>query len=218
MKDALKEGKLPFFVALGAAFILSYIPLARAPFSWMMTYFHEISHGLAAIATGGSVINIKLHLTGSGVCTSSGGIRFIVAFMGYAGATLWGTILYLTACNLNKKYSDEACYVIALTIIVTAALWARDLVTVFIMAVMVAVLFTFARMRNSAILKMILQISALYIVLDAVKAPTYLMDGRHFGDGATLSDLTSVPEIFWAMIWFGGGLAALFYLYRSGKK
>lgn len=217
MRHIIEEGTLPFLVALIIAFILSYIPILRAPFSWMMTYFHEISHGLAAIITGGSVVNIELHLRGSGLCYTAGGIRFFVTFAGYAGATLWGILLYTAAVKLNKKYSDEAAYAIAATIIITGALWARDLMTIAIMIIMAVMFLTFARLKDSAILKIILQITACYILLDAMLSPLDLIDGRSYGDGATLSKQTGIPEIIWAGIWLSFGIASLYYVYRCDK-
>lgn len=218
MLSAIREGKLPFMAAFFLALLLSYIPLARAPFMWMQTFFHEISHGLAALLTGGKPLSIELHWRGSGVCYSVGGIRFIVAFAGYAGAVLWGTLLYLAVDKMHRKFSDEASYLMALTIIVAGAFLARDVMTIVIMTVMAGTFFLFARKKDSMLVKIFLQIAAMFLLLDAIKSPLHLLDGRHIGDGATLADITGAPEIFWAGLWFALGCYALLYLYRASLK
>ena len=48
------------------------------------------------------------------------------------------------------------------------------------------------------------------MLLNAIRAPLYLIDGQHVGDGAQLADLfLIVPEIIWVALWFAFGLALL---------
>jgi len=58
-------------VFIVVAFIIDYKPLLNLPFLWSETFFHEISHGLAALLTGGTIHNIALNFNGSGVCTTN---------------------------------------------------------------------------------------------------------------------------------------------------
>ena len=41
--------KYHFFILLIAAIIIKQLPLISIPFNWLESYFHEISHGIAAI-------------------------------------------------------------------------------------------------------------------------------------------------------------------------
>jgi len=50
-----------------AAFIVDYLPFINLPFLWSETFFHEISHGLAALLTGGSIDSITLNFNGAGL-------------------------------------------------------------------------------------------------------------------------------------------------------
>ena len=58
------SNKLPkksyFWLLLLAAIIIHQIPIISVPFKWLESYFHEISHGLAAVATGGRIVRIEL--------------------------------------------------------------------------------------------------------------------------------------------------------------
>ena len=66
-------------------------------------------------------------------------------------------------------------------------------------------------------IKITLKFIGIYILIDAVTAPFALVDGRHVGDGANLSDLTGIPEIVWVFIWLLVGLAGILYLWHSRK-
>ena len=77
--------------------MLKETPYLGIPFNWLESFFHELSHGLAAIITGGKILQIELFSNGAGLCTTQGGIAFIIAFSGYAGAVGWGVLIYKIA-------------------------------------------------------------------------------------------------------------------------
>jgi hypothetical protein len=53
------------------------------------------SHGIAAVATGGSIVSIEISPNQGGLCTSRGGLRFVISTAGYLGSLLWGVGLLL---------------------------------------------------------------------------------------------------------------------------
>ena len=69
---------------------------------WFETFFHEISHGLASVFTGGQISSIELDWNGSGLCYSGGGNGTITTFSGYFGASIWGSFIYLLTSHENK--------------------------------------------------------------------------------------------------------------------
>jgi len=197
------------------AFFFSYLPFLNLPFTWLMTFLHEISHGLMALVTGGSVIKINLYLNGSGLCTTTGGWAFLILLSGYLGAIVWGVVVYLFATKINKKYAVTLTTLLSALIIVSGLLWARDLLTIIIMIVITLTLWLIIRLRSNWIAKFFMQFTGIYVLLDAIRAPLHLFDGKHLGDGAKLADLSSIPEIFWTLIWLGAGIAALWYLWST---
>jgi hypothetical protein len=219
MKDNTKN-RLNFgFIAITtAAFILAYIPILNIPFTWFTTFFHEISHGLMAVLTGGEVHSINLHLRGSGLCTSSGGIRFLVTFAGYPGAVFWGFLLYLMADEVSHKNTNILACMMAGLIAIVALLWGSGLITWGIMAFMLVVLLSIIKLQEATLMKTALKFIGIYVLLDAIRFPLYLIDGRHFGDGATMSNLTGLPEIVWVIIWLGIGVGGLLILWRLSKR
>ncbi len=202
-------------VFIVAAFIIDYLPIINLPFLWSQTFFHEISHGLMAIITGGQIHKISLNFNGSGVCTSSGGIRFLVSFSGYAGSALWGLLIYALADSLSKTRAKFIVASIAIMLGITLLLWARDLSTIIIL--MVLLLMYLIPLYRSLWLsvKFFIQLVGVFVMLDAIRSPLYLLDGRDLGDGASLAQISIFPEIFWVALWFVIAVGCVYLLWTQ---
>jgi hypothetical protein len=195
------------------AIIIDFIPYVRLPFIWTETFFHEISHGISALASGGKILSIKLNYNGSGLCLTQGGIRFLVSFSGYAGSALFGMMLYLLTERSNTISSIAILLIIEATILLALLLWAGSISTYLILTLMLVTFALASRLSRSKNLRYFLKFIAVFVVLDAIRSPLVLIDGRHVGDGATLSNLTFIPEIIWVIIWFLIGLSCLYGMY-----
>ena len=207
--------RLQLTVFIVAAFIVNYIPLLNLPFLWSQTFFHEISHGFAALATGGSIHNIVLRFDGSGQCTTSGGLSFFVSFAGYAGSALWGYLIYRIAAGLNAGSSKIMVGAMILLLAGTLVLWARDVVTLLILLVLLAMysLPLFRRLWFSV--TSFIRLVGVFVILESIRSPLYLLDGRDIGDGAALAQKTGLPEMIWIVIWFIIALLLLVKLWRD---
>ena len=60
------------------------------PFRIFVVLLHEISHGLAAVASGGAIESIELSFDEGGVCNTRGGSAFLILNAGYLGSLIWG--------------------------------------------------------------------------------------------------------------------------------
>ena len=207
-----------FKIILFLAILMSVIPLINIPFRWVTVFFHEISHGLVAIATGGEIDKINLHILGSGLCYTIGGSKFFISLSGYLGAIIWGVIIYLLADEVKAKNIHFLIYGILALIAVSFLFWARDIITWAILAVIFAFFASLIKFQGNYLIKFFLKFIGVYILLDAAKSPLYLFDGRHYGDGANLADATGIPEIFWVIIWFFAGISAIYYLSKSDQN
>jgi hypothetical protein len=196
------------------AFILSMVPVVHWPFSWLETYFHEISHGLAAVLSGGSIERIVLHFNGSGLCYTLGGWRPIVAFAGYVGAVAWGAIIYLGA--RASGFASRWLGIIMLSLIlISGILYARDIITILIMLIIGGTLYVSCRYITGTIFPRFMEFAGIYVMVSAARAPLNLIDGRHYGDGATLANITWLPEIFWVLLWSGIAIGAVVLLWKK---
>lgn len=209
--------KYQLYFLLLAAIVIRQIPLVSIPLNWLETYFHEISHGIAALLTGGNIISIQLFPNGSGLCTSQGGITFIIAFCGYAGATLWGWLFFKLA-NSHQRTAQIISVLMIVLLLASIALWARDLLTMIIIAILALMFVFIIKMRRLSSLQLLLKFFGLSILLNSLFSPTYLFDGRNLGDGAALSEMTFVPEMVWVLLWCVIAITALYSLIKENNK
>jgi len=209
--------KYHFFILLFAAIILKQLPLITIPFNWLESYFHEISHGLAALLTGGHVLRIQLFANGAGLCTTQGGIAFVISFSGYAGATLWGWGIFKLS-SANQRAAQIFSVVIFILLVSSMVFWGRDLLTWFILAVLAVIFLLTIKLQKVHYLQLLMQLFGLLILLNSLSSPSYLLDGRNLGDGAALASITYIPEVVWVLIWFSIALFALYSLYKIAKK
>ncbi len=201
-----------------AAFIVDYLPFINLPFLWSETFFHEISHGLAALLTGGMVHNITLSFDGSGLCTTRGGSRFLISFSGYAGSALWGLLIYSVADTLSPKNAKIMVGVMVLMLGATLLLWARDISTIIILLILL-LMYALPLVKSLRFsIKFFIQLVGVFVMLDAIRSPLYLLDGRDLGDGASLAQLTGLPELFWVALWFVIAVGCLYRLWVKPIK
>jgi hypothetical protein len=209
--------KYHFFILLLAAIVIKQLPLVSIPFNWLESYFHEISHGIAAMLTGGKVLRIQLFTNGAGLCTTQGGISSVISFAGYAGATLWGWGIYKLA-SAHKKIAKVFSILLFLLLLSSIVFWGRDILTWFILGVLAFLFLLTIKLHKTHYLQRLLQLFGLLILLNSLSSPSYLLDGRHLGDGAALASITYIPEFIWVLIWFSIALFALYSLYKTTKK
>lgn len=209
--------KYHFFILLFIAIFLKQLPLITIPFNWLESYFHEISHGLAALLTGGNVLRIQLFANGAGLCTTQGGNSFVISFAGYAGATLWGWGIYKLS-SASQRAAQTFSVLIFILLVSSLVFWGRDLLTWFILAVLAVIFLLTIKLQKIHYIQRLMQLFGLLILLNSLSSPSYLLDGRNLGDGAALASMTYIPEIVWVLIWFSLALLALYSLYKSAKK
>ncbi|WP_371372802.1 M50 family metallopeptidase [Thalassotalea aquiviva] len=217
LKQALQKPRVQFLLLLFCAFLLKQVPYIGVGLQWLETFFHEISHGLAAIFTGGRILQIELYPNGGGLCTTLGGSAMITAFSGYAGAVGWGCLLFLLATGI-EKYSHWLSYALLLLLAMTSILWVRDIFTLMICLVLMGLFYSTTWLSSSQFLPVVFKIFALTVLLNALESPLVLFDGQAIGDGAALSSLTFIPEFVWIIIWTLLALFTLFWLSGLGKR
>jgi hypothetical protein len=76
--------------------------LLTYPLKILVVFFHESSHGIATLLTGGKILAFEIVPQAGGHVISAGGNRFITLSAGYLGSLLWGVIIFHIALTSNK--------------------------------------------------------------------------------------------------------------------
>ena len=175
-------------------------PIA-APLKIFVVLLHEISHGLAAVLTGGSIESIQINARQGGVCYTRGGSRFFTLSAGYLGSMFWGGVIMLSAAK--TKYDGAISVLIGLAVGIITLLFVRSWFG-FGFAMTFAIAITYAGVKlshdtNELILKTIGITSCLYAVLDIWD--DVIARDIAGSDASKLGELTHLPGELWGVIW-----------------
>jgi hypothetical protein len=206
--------KYRFWLFLLLAAIVRQLPIVSIPFKWLESYFHEISHGMAALVSGGSIVQIQLFPNGAGLCTTQGGVAFLISFFGYAGAIIWGTLIYSLAGKHQRMAQLFSAFIILL-LVSSMIFWVRDLLTFVIVTVLLVLFVLMHKFEQIKYLQNFMQLIGALVLLNSLFSPLYLVDGRNLGDGASLANLTAIPEIVWVFLWSSLAVCAAVLLGRK---
>jgi hypothetical protein len=171
------------------------------PIKLFVVLLHELSHGIAAIITGGSMHMIAISPLQGGATWSSGGLRLIVLPAGYIGSMLLGGLILVAAARTRADKSISVA--IGLIVVLITILYIRNVfgfVFGFIFGALMIVLGIFApRVINDYILKFIGLTSILYAVLD-IKDDLIMRTVRG-SDAYQMSTIIPLPPIVWGILW-----------------
>lgn len=189
-------------LALGL-FVLSFILWETwlvYPIKLLTVLFHELSHGLAAIATGGVVARIEVYANEGGVCWTAGGNRILVLSAGYLGSLLWGSGLLLLAARTD--WDREILAGLGGLLILVTVIWVRNLTGIVFGLGVGAAMIAFSKHLGTfacdVLLRWIGMTSSLYVILD-IKSD--LIDRS-----VAASDASKLAAMFMLPGWVVGGI------------
>jgi hypothetical protein len=201
-------------VGLGVLALLLWDSFLVYPFRVFVVFLHEISHGLAAILTGGAIEAIGLSFDEGGVCVTRGGSPFLTLNAGYLGSLLWGALFLVIGAR--RRRARPAIHAIGIFTLVVTLLYVRTpFGLLYGLAAGIALLAIAARLRSQAselLLAAIGVMSCLYAVWD-IASDVLLRPGAG-SDAAALARLTGVPALFWGVLWVFVSCAVLALLAR----
>ena len=213
--------EVAILLILGAAVFFLWDTVIIYPLRLLVVFFHEMSHGLAAIATGGRVIEIQIVAAEGGLCITQGGSRFLILSAGYLGSMIWGGIILLLA---SRGRVHQGLSVVLGILLLVVTLWiVRPIGSFgFAFGLLAGAALMGAGLRlnaagNKYLLKGIGLVSYIYVVLDIRSDILDRPESR--SDAFMLNELTGVPTVVWGVVWIAIALVAGFYfLVHSSKK
>ena len=178
--------------------------LILAPFGLFTTWIHECAHAVAALAVGGHVRSITIHLDGSGLAHSlvpDGRLaRGVVTSAGYIGGRQVGW-LHKAAAPVPQG-APPIRRAVAAAMLVTLVFWVRNVAGVMVVLAWAGVLLFLAARGNSSVSRFVLGLLAVQVALNAVYDIRVLfMAGVGHSDADTMASLFWLPSWLWAGTW-----------------
>ncbi len=208
---ARTNAKLRFLVGFAVFFTVLWL-LWNTPFVYPLKIFvvllHEVSHGIAAIATGGSIQRITLDPMQGGACYCPGGNAFLTLSAGYLGSLLWGGLL-ISVARTNRIRPEWVNALIGVLVVGLTLLYVRNgfgfaFGIAFGLAMLMVSRKTGVAVNRTLLLTLGLT-SALYAILD-IKSDIIDRPNVH-SDAQMLSEITGVPTLAWGVLWIVAALA-----------
>jgi hypothetical protein len=213
------RGRRQLFFLIGFATYFALIWFLWAspivyPLKVFVILLHEVSHALAALATGGWVERIELSPALGGACYCPGGNALITLSSGYLGSLAWGALL-LEWAQRSRRGTHRITQGLGGVVIVLTLLYVRGLFGMGFGLLFGGTLWALAPKlstgANRTFLTFLGLTSSLYAILDIKED---VLDRPHLpSDAYRLGELTGVPTLAWGMIWIALAVAVSLALF-----
>lgn len=177
-----------------------------APLEILIVFFHEASHALMTLVTGGKVVAMQVTVERGGEVLSQGGNRFLTLSAGYLGSLLIGALLLVSAAH--SRYDRQILAALALAMALATVFFMRNAFGLAYGIGMALILLGIARFLPAAAsdyaLRLIGVMSLLYVPRDIFSDT---IERSHLR-----SDAYMLAEEFGGSTWLWGGLWLLISL------
>ncbi len=203
-------------LALTALVVALWDTPAILPVKILVVFLHELSHGLAAWATGGEVLRLDLTADQGGTALIRGGNRIAILSAGYLGSLLFGAALLLA--GLNSRADRAIAAALGLGLIAITLIYMRGLFPLaFGFATGAALLATAKFLPHQAsdlVLRLIGLTSLIYVPLDIFSDTIARAHLR--SDAAMLAEELGGGAQLWGALWLALSLAVIGLCLRFG--
>ncbi|VAW79830.1 hypothetical protein MNBD_GAMMA12-3127 [hydrothermal vent metagenome] len=193
-----------FILFILLSLLLVYLPvfnLLGYPLLWLEAYLHEVSHGLAAVLSGGRVVSITIAYNGDGLCSYIASRPSIVLFFGYAGATIWGGLIYSGASS-SVRVAHRIALGMVLLLMVTGILWMKpEFESWIILLTMISLIFFPLWFVRYQTVQYFVQFVGIFIMANNIQSVMKLFTIIDRGDHKKLAALTDVSTTVWIWSW-----------------
>lgn len=190
-------------LALAALCFALWTTQAMYPLRMLVVLFHEISHGVAALLTGGSIERIELSVREGGVIWTRGGSGFLISSAGYLGSLICGVLLFVFALRTAAdKWLLGGCGAV---ILIVALFYVRDGFTLLycgiVGAAMVAAAWWLRAEVADLVLRVIGLVSMAYVPWDIWDDTIRDKPGQTMSDAAAIAARSFGTEAMWGGVW-----------------
>ena len=181
------------------------------PLKLLVVFFHESSHALATLLTGGEVKEFVINHEQGGHVVSKGGNRFVILSAGYLGSLLWGLIIYIISIKTSYYKIIMGCLgasIILVTVFLASSLFSWLFGLTFGIGMVIIARFL-PDNYNDFLLRLIGLTSMMYAPLDIYSdtiSRSYLQS-----DAYMLAEHMGGTTILWGSLWIVVSLIVIYY-------
>lgn len=190
------------------------------PIKLFVVLLHELSHGLAAVITGGSIHHIEISQQLGGVCYTSGGWQLLILPAGYLGSIFWGGLILVLSAR--TKTDKTLSIIIGAIILIVTVLYVRPFIsfgTLFgsLFGGLMILIGLFAPTTvNDLLLKFIGLTSMLYAIIDIKE--DLISRTIPGSDAYAFSQIIPLPPVVWGIIWGLLAIVGAFFVLRIAAR
>jgi hypothetical protein len=188
------------------------------PLKLLVVFFHEASHALVTVATGGTVRSMAIDPQQGGQVIAVGGSRFLSLSAGYLGSLAWGMLIYLLATGTRRQ--QTIMVVLGLTVAGITVAYVRNLFGLAFGCLagcgMLAAGWWVRPAVNGFLLRLIGLTSMLYAPLDIYSDTIARSQLR--SDARMLAEEFGGATVVWGGLWMVISLLAVVYCLRRSLR
>lgn len=188
------------------------------PLKLLVVFFHESSHALATLLTGGHVQELVIVKEQGGHVVSQGGNRFIILSAGYLGSLLWGVAIYVS--SVKTDYDKKIMAFLGLSIMTITVCFSNSFFTwlfgFLIGGLMLLSANYLATIYNDFLLRLIGLTNMAYVPMDIYSdtiSRAYLPS-----DAAMLANEFGGSGILWGISWIVISALVIFKCLRNSLQ
>ena len=193
-------------------------------FVWPLRVFvvllHEVSHGLAAVLTGGRIVSIELSPQEGGLCTTAGGWPFVIVSAGYLGSALFGALFLVLGSRGRPRAHRTLVALLGAALVLLTLVYVRSAFGFLYGLAAGVLLLGVARWlpegASSFVLRLLGVTSLLYAPWDI--ASDLILRSVPASDAGALARMTGIPSIAWGVLWLAASLLIAGRAVRIGVR
>ncbi len=184
----------------------------------LVVFFHEFSHAIATVLTGGHVEEFVVNPNQGGHVLARGGNAFIIASSGYLGSLLWGILLFAIA--VRTRYDRATVALIGVIMVLVVLFWLRSSFAISFTLATGTALLALSRFAPRTVCDFTLRIigvaSMIYVPLD-IWDDTITRSGE-MSDARILAENFGGPTLFWGGLWLIISMIIILATLRYGLR
>ena len=214
MKD--KNGIIWLLAAALCTVVLWHVPYGNFilyPFTILVTWFHEMGHGLCALILGGTFERLVIYADGSGTAFYHGPVAFgrlgqvLVSSAGPLGPSMAGALVIFA--SRKESSARLALFLLGTALLLSTALWVRSLFGFVLVPLMGLAILAIAVWASTWVRNFAVQFLGVQACISVYHQVNYLFTKSVIINGElTLSDTGSIAEQLWLPYWIWGALIA----------